>query len=58
MTRNLDTADKIAKLTLSSSTIALYVFGAIGGPFARLLMVLSVIVVSIYFVKIVFVKGH
>jgi hypothetical protein len=56
MTRNLETADKIAKLTLSGATIALYFFDVIGGPFAKALVVLSAVVVSIYFIKSVFVK--
>lgn len=56
MAKNLETADKIAKLTLSSATITLYCFNVIGGPFARALMVLSVVVLLIYFLKLVFVK--
>lgn len=56
MTRNLDAADKIAKLTLSSATIALYFIDVIGGPFAKALVVLSAVVVSLYFIKSVFVK--
>lgn len=58
MTRNLEAADKIAKLTLSSATITLYFFDVIGGPFAKALMVLSAIVVSIYLIRIVFVKNE
>ena len=57
MTRNLETADKIAKLTLSSATLTLYFLDFISGPFARALMVLSALVVGIYLIRTVFHKG-
>jgi hypothetical protein len=53
MTRNLETADRIAKLTLSSLTVVLYFFRLIQGPFAEALLVLSVTVLGIYFIKLV-----
>lgn len=58
MTRNLETADKIAKLTLSLATITLYFFDVIGGPFAKALMGLSAVVVSLYLIKALFVKDE
>jgi hypothetical protein len=58
MTKNLETADKIAKLMLSSATITLYFFDVIGGPFAKALLVLSGAVLSVYFIKTMFVKDE
>jgi type IV secretory pathway VirB2 component (pilin) len=58
MPRNLETADKIAKLTLASATLILYFLDFISGPFARALMVLSAVVVCIYFIRTVFAKGE
>ncbi len=51
MTKNLEAADTIAKLSLATATIALYVSGAIAGRFAVTLVVLSVIVLLIYVLK-------
>lgn len=54
MKRNLETADRIAKLTLSLMTLTFYFTGVIEGPFANALMVGSVIILLIYFVKSIF----
>jgi hypothetical protein len=53
MTRNLETADKLAKLTLAASTVVLYFFKLIRGPFAEALLLLSVTVIGIYLIKLV-----
>lgn len=53
MTRNLETADKVAKLTLASATIVLYFFRLIQGPFAEALLLLSVTVLGVYLIKLV-----
>jgi hypothetical protein len=56
MTKNLEAADRITKLTLALMTLIFYLFDVIQGPFARALMIVSVAVLLIYFVKIVFLK--
>jgi hypothetical protein len=56
MTKNLEAADKIAKLTLSLLTVVFYFSGVIEGPFAGGLMIVSVVIMVIYFVKMVFPK--
>jgi hypothetical protein len=54
MTRNLETADRIAKLTLAALTSTLYFFGLIQGPFAKALLILSLTVIVIYVIKVSF----
>jgi hypothetical protein len=56
MTKSLETADRITKLTLALMTLIFYLFDVIQGPFARTLMIVSVAVLLIYFVKIVFLR--
>ncbi|MBI1767190.1 MAG: hypothetical protein HYR67_02310 [Bacteroidetes bacterium] len=51
MTKNLHTADLLAKLALSILTILSYFFRMISGPFAEVLMILSFIVLIIYVIK-------
>lgn len=51
MTKNLETADTIAKLVLSVSTIVLFFTGAIAGPLAQWLVILSFAIVSLYVVR-------
>lgn len=51
MTKNLETADKIAKLTLSVMCLTFYALGIIQGPFARSLMILSTVVILLYAAK-------
>jgi len=51
VTRNLETADAIAKLVLASATIILYFTGLISGPFAVALVLLSVCVLLIFLLK-------
>ena len=54
MTRNLDTADTLAKLLLSICTVVLYFTGVIAGPFALLLFVLSIVIISIYLIRVAY----
>jgi hypothetical protein len=54
MTKNLETADRIAKLTLSLMTMLFYFTGVIDGPFASVLMIVSIAILLIYFVKYFF----
>lgn len=51
MTKNLHTADLLAKLSLAILTILSYLSEAISGPFAVVLMSLSILVLLIYAVK-------
>lgn len=51
ITRNLETADAIAKLVLSFATIILFLTGVIAGPFAVALVILSVLVLFLYLIK-------
>lgn len=51
MTKNLGTADVLAKLALSVLTILSYFLDMIRGPFAVVLVVLSIVVLSIYAIK-------
>ncbi|MDQ2658673.1 MAG: hypothetical protein M3Y60_14720 [Bacteroidota bacterium] len=54
ITRDLETADAIAKLILSIATILLFLAGVIGGPFAVALVVLSVLVLFLYLIKAIY----
>ena len=51
MTRNLETADKLAKLILSCSVVLSYFAGIISGPFARAMMLLGLLVIFIFVAK-------
>lgn len=53
MTKNLETADNIAKLVLSVSTVILFFAGVIAGPFARWLLILSFVIIGISVVKLI-----
>lgn len=56
MTKNLETADRITKLMLSIATSVFYLLGVIEGPFAQILMIISVAVIMIYLVRFIFHK--
>jgi hypothetical protein len=58
MTRNLETADRIVKLSLSGITLILYVLNVIQGPFAHVLMIVSVAVIALYFLKLAILKDQ
>ncbi len=51
MTKNLEKADTIVKLTLALSVIVFYSLDIINGPFARVLTALSGLTVVIFIVK-------
>ena len=53
MTKNLETADLIAKLVLAAGTIVLFFAGVISGPFANVLAILSGVILVIFAVKVV-----
>ena len=53
MTKNLETADVIAKLLLSASTVILFFAGVIAGPFARFLVVVSALILVIFLIKLI-----
>lgn len=54
MTRNLEKADTVVKLTLAVLVIILYFMQVISGPFAQALAVLSGLIVLIFAVKILY----
>jgi hypothetical protein len=56
MTKNLDTADRIAKLALAGTTLILYFSRLIQGPFAGALLILSVTVIFIYLIKVTLLR--
>ena len=58
MTKNLEAADRISKLALSTMTVVFYLFDLIQGPFATILMILSVTMILGYLIKIFFVKRN
>jgi hypothetical protein len=51
MTKNLEKADAVVKLTLAVLVIVFYGTHVIVGPFARLLMILSSLAIVIFVVK-------
>lgn len=52
MSKNLETADKIVKLSLAMAVIVFYFIGVITGPFARALMIMASIVILIFSARI------
>jgi len=56
MKRNLEKADAIVKVVLAVATIVLFLTKVIAGPFAVMLVVLSVIVLGFYLVKLAYRK--
>lgn len=56
MTKNLETADRIAKLALSVSTVVLFFTGIIAGPFARWLVILSFVIIGLFVVRLVLTR--
>ncbi len=53
MTQNLETADIIVKLILASSIIVLRMTNTLTGPFATLLVVLAVIVITLTIMRMI-----
>jgi hypothetical protein len=58
MTKNLEKADTVVKLTLAVSVIILYFMQVISGPFAQALTALSGLIVLIFVVKILYAVKH
>ena len=62
MTKNLETADLIAKLVLATATVILFFAGVIVGPFAHFLVALSAVIIVIFFFRLMSVhrkrRGH
>lgn len=54
MTKNLETADTVVKLVLAFAIIIFYFIGLITGPFAVVLLVLSIVVWLIFLAKIAY----
>lgn len=57
MTKNLEKADTVVKLTLAVLVIILYFMQVISGPFAQALAVLSGLIILIFAVKIILYAG-
>jgi hypothetical protein len=53
MKKNLHIADNIVKLVLSGLVILSYLTGVITGPFAHVLFILSLVVVTIFIAKVI-----
>jgi hypothetical protein len=56
MTKSLETADHVLKLTLASAVIICYLFKVISGPLATVLFLLAAVVVIFFVVQLVVVK--
>ncbi len=56
MTKNLEKADAVVKLTLAASVIVLYFTHIIVGPFAKALAVLSGLMILISLVRSVYAR--
>lgn len=54
MTKNLEKADTVAKLTLAVSVIIFYATHIINGPFARALTAVAALTILIFVVKFIY----
>lgn len=54
MTKNLEKADAVVKLTLAVSIVVFYFMRVINGPFANALAVLSGLTILIFIVKLLY----
>jgi hypothetical protein len=54
MTKNLETADTIIKLILAITVVVFYSTHLITGPFATVLMILSVVVIIVFATRAIF----
>lgn len=54
MTKNLEKADAIVKLTLALSVLGFYFTHVLNGPFANALAVLSGLMIMIFVIKLVY----
>lgn len=53
MTKNLETADRIAKLVLAVGTVLLFFAGVIAGPFAHFLVAVSAVIIVIFLFRLI-----
>ena len=53
MTKNLETADLIAKLVLAVGTVLLFFGGVIAGPFAHFLVIVSAVIIVIFLFRLI-----
>lgn len=51
MIHNLNSADRLIKLTLSVSVVVLYLIGVISGPEGTMLLILSCSLLAVYLAK-------
>lgn len=58
MTKNLEKADAVVKLTLAASVLILYFTHVIVGPFANALVVLSGLIILIFIARFVYTKNR
>lgn len=56
MTKNLETADTIVKMTLAITVLVFYFTNVITGPFAKALMIIATIVVVIFIARILYAR--
>lgn len=56
MTKNLETADTVMKLILAITVLLFYFTNVISGPFAKLLMILAIIVVVIFAARVAYAR--
>lgn len=54
MTKNLESADHVAKITLAGAVIVSYLFDLITGPSAVILLVLAIVVVLSFIVRLAY----
>ena len=52
MTKNLETADHVAKLILALATVVFYFTGVINGAVGKVLMILGLVVLLIFVTKV------
>jgi hypothetical protein len=56
MTKNLETADMVVKLTLAVTVLVFYFTRVITGPFATTLMILSSVVIVVFVTRLIFAR--
>lgn len=54
MSKNLEKADTVVKLTLAVSVLIFYLTNIINGPFARTLAILAAITIVIFIVRFIY----
>jgi hypothetical protein len=56
MTKNLETADTIVKLTLAVTVLVFDFTNIIAGPFANALMILAIVVIVIFLARLFYAR--